>query len=288
MLDQTLGFLNHHLRHGHVARRRFVKGRGHHFTAHTALHIGHFLGPFVDQQHDQIALRVIGRDRMGDVLQQHRLTRPRRCHDQGALTLPDRADQINDPGRAVLHRRVFNLHLQPLIRIKRRQVVEVHLVARLFRIIKVDLRRLDQAEIALILARRLNDALNGIPRPQRKLPDHLGTHIDIIRSRQIVGRGAPQEPKPVLQHFQHTVAADLPAFLGMLFQDREHHLALAHRRRVLNLPFLGHRQQLSRRLCLQISKIQMLDSHRSPLGSPKSGDQHIGIQESASGRTAHA
>ena len=271
-----------------MARRRFVKGRGHHLAAHAALHVGHFLWPLIDQQHDQIAFRVIGRDRMGDILQQHRLARPRRRNDQRPLALPDRADQIDDPGRAVLHRRVLDLHLQPLIRIKRRQVVEVHLVARLFRIIKVDLGRLDQAEIALILARGLNDPLNRIPRPQRKLPDHLGTHIDIIRSRQIVRRRAAQEPKPILQNFQHTITADFPTFLGMLLQDREHHLALAHRRRVLDLPFFGHGQQLGRRLGLQISKIQMLDSHGSPLGSPRSGDQHNSIQESASGRTAHA
>ena len=39
-------------------------------------------GPLVDQQHDQIDFGVIGGDRMGDVLQHHRLAGSRRRHDQ--------------------------------------------------------------------------------------------------------------------------------------------------------------------------------------------------------------
>src|ERR1043166_4861108 len=41
--------------------------------------------PLVDQQHDQEAFRVVNRDRVGDVLQQHRLARARLRHDEGAL-----------------------------------------------------------------------------------------------------------------------------------------------------------------------------------------------------------
>ena len=33
------------------------------------------LGPLVDQEHDEVALGVVGRDRVGDVLQQHRFSR---------------------------------------------------------------------------------------------------------------------------------------------------------------------------------------------------------------------
>jgi len=42
----------------------------------------------------------------------------------------------------------------------------------------------------------------------------------------------------------------------MLLQDREHHLALAHRGRILDLPFLGHRQKIGRGLGLEIGEIQ--------------------------------
>ena len=65
-----------------MPRRRFVKGRGHHLALHRALHIRHLLRPLIDQQNDEKAFRMIAFDRMGDVLQQHRLTGARRRHDQ--------------------------------------------------------------------------------------------------------------------------------------------------------------------------------------------------------------
>jgi len=49
VLDQALGLLDHHLGDLDVARRRLVKGGRHHLALHRALHVGHFLGPLVDQ-----------------------------------------------------------------------------------------------------------------------------------------------------------------------------------------------------------------------------------------------
>src|SRR3546814_10323547 len=65
-----------------VARRGLVEGRGDDFAVHAALHVGDFLGPFVDQQDDQIDLGMVVGDRLGDILQQHGLTRTRRRDDQ--------------------------------------------------------------------------------------------------------------------------------------------------------------------------------------------------------------
>jgi hypothetical protein len=123
-----LAFLDHHLGHRNVARRWFVEGGGYDLPLHRALHVRHFLGPFVDQKDDQVAFGVIGLDRMRDVLQQNRLARPRRRHDQRTLAFPDRRHQVDDPGRAILDRRILDFHLQPLIGIKRREVVEGDLV----------------------------------------------------------------------------------------------------------------------------------------------------------------
>ena len=75
VLDQALGLLDHHLGDLHVPRRRLVEGRGHDLALHRALHVGHFLRPLVDQQHDQVAFRMIGRDGVRDVLQQARSCR---------------------------------------------------------------------------------------------------------------------------------------------------------------------------------------------------------------------
>ena len=72
---------------------------------------------------------MIGRDRVRNVLQQHRLTGARRCHDQAALALCQWGDNVDDARRKILDCRILDFQLQPLGRIKRRQVVEVNLVA---------------------------------------------------------------------------------------------------------------------------------------------------------------
>ena len=156
-----------------MPRRRLIKGRGNNLPLHRPLHVGHLFRPFIDQQHDQITFRVVLFDRVGDVLQQHRLTRPRRCHDQRPLPFADWRHQIDDPGRPVLDRRVVHFHGQPFIRIKRCQVLKRHLVARLFRILKVDPLNRSQREITLIVIGLFHDTFNGIAGAQRILADHV-------------------------------------------------------------------------------------------------------------------
>ena len=154
VLDQALGLLDHHLGDLHVARGRLVEGRGHHLALHGALHVGDFLRPLVDQQHDQVAFRMVGGDRMGDVLQQHRLAGARRRDDQRALALADRRHDVDDARRKVLLGRILVLHLEPLVGIERREVVEVDLVAGLLRVLEIDGVDLEQREVALAVLRR--------------------------------------------------------------------------------------------------------------------------------------
>ena len=49
VLDQTLGFFDHHFSDLNVARGGFVERRGYHLALHRPLHIGHFFGPLIDQ-----------------------------------------------------------------------------------------------------------------------------------------------------------------------------------------------------------------------------------------------
>ncbi|EAQ02975.1 hypothetical protein OB2597_12563 [Pseudooceanicola batsensis HTCC2597] len=261
VLDQTLGLLDHHLRDRHVPRRRFVECRGNHLALHRPLHVGHFLGSFVDQQDDQVAFRMIGLNRMGDVLQQDRLAGPRRCHDQRPLPLADRGHQVDDPGRAVLDGRILDLHLQTLVGIERRQVVEGHLVPRLLGLFEVDLGDRGQGKVPLVVVGLLHQPLDRIPRPQRILADHVGRDIDVVRARQIVRLGRPEKAEPVLKHLEHAVAADLPVLVRPLAQDLEHHFALAHGRGILDLELLGHGQQVLGALRLEVGKVQSVRCH---------------------------
>ena len=57
VLDQPLGLLDHHVGHLHVAVGRLVEGGGDDLRLHVLLHVGDFLGPLVDQQHDEDDLR---------------------------------------------------------------------------------------------------------------------------------------------------------------------------------------------------------------------------------------
>ena len=67
-------------------------------------HLGHFLRSLVDQQYHHVDIRMIRCDSGGHLLQQNRLSRTRRRHDQSALAEADRRQQIDDShrGRAIV------------------------------------------------------------------------------------------------------------------------------------------------------------------------------------------
>ncbi len=98
-LRQALGLLDDHFGDLHVACGRLVEGRGDDFAAHRALHLGHFLRPLVDQQHDQHDVRMIGGDRVRDVLHQHGLAALGARDQQAALALADRRNDVDQPAR---------------------------------------------------------------------------------------------------------------------------------------------------------------------------------------------
>ena len=98
MFDQALGLFNDHFSDLDMAGGRFVKGRGNHLAFYAALHFSHFLRALVDQQHNQIAFRVLLGYRVGKVLQNHRLARFRRRNNQSALAFANGGHQINNAG----------------------------------------------------------------------------------------------------------------------------------------------------------------------------------------------
>ncbi len=62
------------------------------------LHVGDFFGPLVDQQYDDIDIRVVLQDRLGHLLQQDRFTGLWGGDDQRPLAKSDRGDHIDDAG----------------------------------------------------------------------------------------------------------------------------------------------------------------------------------------------
>jgi hypothetical protein len=59
VLDQAPALGQHHVRPPARAARGLVEGRTDDLAVHRAGHVGHFLGPLVDEQHDQVHLGVI-------------------------------------------------------------------------------------------------------------------------------------------------------------------------------------------------------------------------------------
>ena len=57
------------------------------------------LGPLVHEQQDEVNVRAVRADRLGDVLEQDRLARARRREDQPALAASERGDEVDGAHR---------------------------------------------------------------------------------------------------------------------------------------------------------------------------------------------
>src|SRR5690606_28430457 len=149
-----------------------------------------------------------------DRLQDHRLTGLRRGDDQGALALAHRHDQVDDATGQLVR---LGLQPQPLVRVQRRQLVELRAVLRRLRVQTVD--RVDPNQRVELLPRlltfpRLADhALDGVTAAQPVLANQRQRHVHVVRPGEITG--SPHE-RVVLQHVedaghrqQHVVLADL-------------------------------------------------------------------------------
>jgi len=186
VLDQALGLFDHHFGNLDVTGCRLVECRSNHLALHGAAHVGHFFRAFVDQENDQVAFRMVFFDRGSNILQQNRLAGARRRNDQGALALADRRNNIDHAAGPVFLGGVAAFHLHPLFRIKRGQVVEVDLLVGLFGLFEIDLRHVGQREVALIVLRGGDRALDRITCPDVRFFKHFGADIDVVRTGQVV------------------------------------------------------------------------------------------------------
>ena len=80
--DKALGFFEHHFADLHMALRRFVERGADDFgILDRALHIRHFFGTFIDEQHDEIDFGMVRVDGIRDALEQNGFTGPGRRDD---------------------------------------------------------------------------------------------------------------------------------------------------------------------------------------------------------------
>src|ERR1700723_2080797 len=126
---------------------------------------------------------MVGCNRVGDVLQEHGLAGSRRRNDQAALPLAKRGEQIHEAGAYIL---ATGFELDPLLRIKRRQIVEENLVARLVGRLEVDGFNLDQREILFALVWGTDLSADSIAGLKVKFSDLRRRNVDVVGAGQIV------------------------------------------------------------------------------------------------------
>jgi hypothetical protein len=233
------------------SHRRLVEGGADDLALHRARHVGDLLRPLVDEQHDEVDLGVIVGDGVRHVLQHHRLAGARRRDDQRALALALRRDEIDDAGGELLRLRIVHLELQPLLRIERRQVVEVDAVPDLVGLLEIDGVDLEQGEVALAFLGRADLALDSVAGAQAEAAYLAGADIDVVRPGEIVRLRRAQEAEAILQGLEHAIAVDRLVVLGQLLEDGEHHVLLAQGAGVLDRQLFGEGKQLRRRLALE-------------------------------------
>ncbi len=116
---------------------------------------------------------------------------------------------------------------------------------------------LEQGKEVLLLLGRADLAGDGVAGLQVESTDLRGRDIDVLRAGQVAEALRAQETKPLRQHFQHAFRVEPAALLGVLLEDVEDDLVLAHGAEVLDLHLLGHGVEIADRHLLQLGDVDL-------------------------------
>ena len=201
-LGHPLAAFDHQLRQPDVALHVTVEATGHHLSLDGPAHVSDFLGTLVNEQHHELKIGMIGRDRLRYLLQEHGLAGARRCHDQRPLPLAKRRQQIHHAGR---DRLLAGFKTQPRLRIDRRELIE-GLDAGIL-VGRQPLHFLNFTDPwPLLPSSWLHEGLDRHAFAQPIPLDHRGGDERISPLTLVVGFRAPQEPVSVGVHLQDAVA----------------------------------------------------------------------------------
>ena len=190
---------------------------------------------------------------IGDGLQQHGFAGARGSHDQSALALADGRQQVHHASRVIV---LGGLHLQPRLRIERRQVVEEDLVAGFLGRLEVDRVDLDQREVPLAFLGRADLAADRVAGAQIEAPDLRGRDVHVVGPGQIVVLGRAQESESVGQAFEHAFGENQAALGRLLLEDLEDQLLLAQSRVALDAQVLGDLVELLDAHVLELHQVE--------------------------------
>ena len=177
---------------------------------------------------------------MGDVLQHDSLAALGAGHQQAALALADRCNDVNDaPGKVFLGLDV-PLHLELFGGEERGEVFEKDLVLGILGRLGVDLVDFDQRKVAFTVLWRSDLALDRVAGMQIEAAYLRRADIDVVRPGEVGGIRRSEEPESIRQHFQSAFAENAFAFLGLVLQQREDQILFAQAVCVLEFVGNGH------------------------------------------------
>ncbi len=260
VLDQPLGLLHDHLRDLHVPLGGLVEGRGDHLAVHAALHVRDFLGALVDQQHDQVDVRRVDRDRVRHLLQDHRLSGFGGRHDEPALPEADGGDEVDHAHR---ERGPLSddLEVEAPLRIAGAEVVELAPDLGLFRLEPVHRVDLQERQIALVDLRRPHLPRDRVSGAQAEPLDLGGTHVDVVGSVQVAPILGAEKPVAFGQDLQHSGRGEDDLVLEEGLLDLEREILLAEPRVVADVELFGQVVKLS-----DVLGFELGDVHGDPRG----------------------
>ena len=193
-------------------------------------HVRDLLGPLADEGDHQEDVGVVGADPVGDGLEQHRLARLGRAHDQRALALPDRVDQVDEALAQVLG---VGLEVDQLDRVDRRQVPEVRAPAGGVGVDAVDAVDTDQAPELLALVRRADRPGDPVADAEAEAAHLARRDVHVIVARQQAM--AAHEAVAVIDHVEDAERVVEARALGLGLQDLVDQVVTAVGGRVLDV-----------------------------------------------------
>ncbi len=164
------------------------------------------------------------------------------------MVLPVRGGALISP------RWLGRFHLQAALGIKRRQVIEEDLVARDFRVFKIDGFNFNQREIAFAIFRRAHLAGDRVAGAEVELADLRRRDVNIVRAGEIVVFRSAQKSESIGETLEDAFGEDQTVLFGLRPEDLEDQLLLAHAARAGNVQFLGDLGEVGDVLFLQLGK----------------------------------
>ena len=183
-LNHTFGFFEHDAGYAHMAVGRLVEGAGDYLGVDAALHVGHFLRAFVDEQDYDVCLGMVLGDGVGHIFEKQCLTCFRGSHDEAALTFADGSEHVYDAGGHVAAVTACDVEL--LVGEQRGEVLEGHAVADEVERTAVDAQHIGEDEIFVVLARGTHGGFHYVAGLEAELLDLCLRHVYVVGAGHVV------------------------------------------------------------------------------------------------------